>query len=152
MPPILGAYFKHHPASFPHPPSLIALIPLSVINMRNKKQKCSFQLQSPTPLITVASYFTFFSLLILPRLTLHALRPMDSIGCLQPSCSAYYISSWQSTARLLNSNSPKWHTVCQNKLLSVSSKTLHSCSLIMSSLRYYAPHADSTNSRILFSK
>jgi hypothetical protein len=33
---------------------------------------------------------------------------------LQP-CSASYISSWQSTARLVNSNQPKWHTVYQNK-------------------------------------
>ena len=80
----MNAYFQHHPESFPHPLSLIALIPLSVITMQNKKQKCSFQLKSPTPLIAVSSYFIFstpISLLIRPRLTLHALQPMDSIRC-----------------------------------------------------------------------
>ena len=154
MPPILCTYFKHHPASFPHPFSLIALIPLSVITMQNKKQKCSFQLQSPTPLITVSSYFIFstpISLLILPRLsTLHAIRPMNSIGgaptlfCLLHFILAINCQASQFKLTEMAYNLPK--------ILSVSSKTLHSCSLIMSSLRYFTPHTDSTNSRILFSK
>jgi len=154
MPPILGAYFKHHPASFPHPPSLIALIPLSVVTMQNKKQKCSFQLKSPTPLIAVSSYFIFstpISLLIRPRLTLHALQPMDSIGCASTLfCLLHFILAIDCQASQFKLAEMAYSLP---KILSVSSKTLHSCSLIsMSSLRYYTPHTDSTNSWILFSK
>ena len=72
--------FQHHPASFPHPRSLIALIPLSVVTMRNKK-KCSFRLQLPTPPIIVSSYFIFsthISLLILvATLTYSACTPAN---------------------------------------------------------------------------
>ena len=122
--------------------------------MRNKKQKCSFQLKSPTPLIAVSSYFIFstpISLLIRPRLTLHALQPMDSIGCASTLfCLLHFILAIDCQASQLKLTEMA-HSL--PKILSVSSKTLHSCSpLIMSSLRYYTPHTDSTNSRILFSK
>ena len=60
IPTILGVYFQHHPASFTHPLSLIAFIPLSsVVIMHAKQEEVLLPAAIAHSPFTVASYFIF---------------------------------------------------------------------------------------------